>query len=135
MACVHTNLITMSERHSGSAPQEVKLHRKKKKGQICCLSQMHRCCNIHANICTLKTSQNSSSNKEIKEQTDKQRRMRRFRQCGSSLAEASLTQPSRRSSHFCLSQKHDKRVCRRNSLPPTRCLSREKRKIIYCYSN
>lgn len=34
---------------------------------------MHRRCNVHANICTLKASQNNSSNKERDEETDEQR--------------------------------------------------------------
>lgn len=60
MACVHSNLITVSERHTGSASQEVKLHciyiLKKRGGQFCCLSQRRCCCNTHANIDAAQTA-------------------------------------------------------------------------------
>lgn len=117
-----TNPITMSERHTGSAPpnctaKKQKQNPPKKRPNLLPQSDawllQRACTHLHT-----------------EEQTGKQRPMRRFRRCGSSLVEASRAQPSRRSSHFCLSQKHDKRVCRS---PSTCCLSREKRKILYSF--
>lgn len=94
MACVHTNLITMSERHTGSAPQEVKLHRKQNNKKKKAKSVASDRCSAAA-TCT-QTATRGGRDKRAR-QTKRKNRQTSGDECedsadvGVSLAEASLT--------------------------------------------